>query len=97
MNKLTDEDRKLVAEQYKDPLWVASIHLTNQVIGERGFDAVVAAALREYADSLDAPRAVGNIEQFVSTNGTKITASLGFCDEEPVILQSGRPSQPAQS
>ena len=72
-----------------DPLWVASIHLTNQVIGERMFAPVLAAALREYADSLDALRPVANFEAFVSTNGTSITAAIGFCDGEPVLLQSG--------
>ena len=80
-----------------DPLWTASIHLTNQVIGERMFAGVLAAALREYADSLDALRPVANFEAFVSTNGTKITAAIGFCDGKPALLQSGSQTQLAQS
>ena len=79
-----------------DPLWVASIHLTNNVIGERTFAPILAAALREYAESLLAPRAVANFEAFVSTNGTKITAAIGWCDGEPALLQSGVQNQPAQ-
>ena len=72
-----------------DPLWIASIHLTNHVIGERMFAPVLAAALREYADSLDALRPVANFEVFVSTNSTKITAAIGFFDGTPAFLQSG--------
>ena len=79
------------------PLWVASIHLTNQVIGEHMFAPVLASALREYADSLDAHRPVANFEAFVSTNGTKITAAIGFCDGEPALLQSGSQTQLGQS
>ena len=82
--------------QEHDPLWVASIHLTNNVIGERMFAPVLATALREYADSLDAPRPVANFEAFVSTNGTKITAALGWHDGEPVPLQTLLQTQPAQ-
>jgi hypothetical protein len=82
--------------QEHDPLWVASIHLTNNVIGERMFAPVLAAALREYADLLDATRPVANFEAFVSTNGTTITAAIGFCDGKPALLQSGSQTQLAQ-
>lgn len=85
-----------MAAQKHDPLWVASIHLTTNVIGERMFGPVLAAALREYADSLLAPRPVANFEAFVSTNGTTITAAVGWCDGEPVLLQVGPRSQPGQ-
>ena len=76
--------------------WVASIHLTNNVIGERMFAPVLADALREYADALVAARPVANFEAFVSTNGTKITATIGWYDGEPVLLQAGSLSQLAQ-
>ena len=79
-----------------DPLWVVSIHLTNNVIGERTFVPVLAAALREYVESLIAPRAVANLEAFVSTNGTKITAAIRCYDVEPGPLQVCSQSQMAQ-
>ena len=79
-----------------DPLWVASIHLTNNVIGDRTFAPILVAALREYVESLIAPRAVANFEAFVSTIGTRITAAIGWCDGEPALLQSGLQNQPAQ-
>ena len=79
-----------------DPLWVASIHLTNNAIGERMFAPVLAAALKEYAESLLAPRAVANFEAFVSTNGTTIKAAIGWCDGKPDLLQNCSQSQPAQ-
>jgi hypothetical protein len=79
-----------------DLVWVASIQLTNNVIGERMFAPVLAGALREYADSLLAPRPLGNCEAFVSTNGTKITAAIGWYDGEPVLLQVGLQNQPGQ-
>ena len=80
-----------------ETLWIASIHLTNNVIGERTFAPVLAAALREYAASLLATRPVANFETFVSTNGTRITAAIGWYDGEPVLLQSGPQIQADQS
>ena len=83
-----------MAEQKQDPMWIFSIHATSNVIGEREAAPVLAAALREYADSLVAPRPVANFEVFTSTNGTQITAAIGWYFGEPVALQSGSQSQP---
>ena len=79
--------------QAESPLWVATINLTNNSIGGRSFAPVLAAALRDYADSLDAPRPVKNFESFVSDNGTNIIAAIGWCDGEPVLLQNGSQSR----
>ena len=78
-----------MTEQAQSPLWVATINLSNNTIGERSFAPVLAAALRDYADSLDAPRPVKNFEIFVSDNGTNITAAIGWCEGQPVPLQTG--------
>ena len=84
-----------MAERKQNTRWVVSIHLTDDFTGERTFAPVLAAALKEYADSLLEPRPVANVEMFTSTGGVEITATIQWHDVECALRREAMRNQQA--